>query len=138
MAKSNKYDMIQREKIILDRLGKGDGVSDICRDLSAAYNCSESAIRKQYENIMKAMAEKQAEAMESTRQMIDIRLDFAYRKAVETENIKNMIDAAKEKARLHGLYEKKEVESKLPNLIEFEEKDFSGIKIVGDNVDEKK
>jgi len=132
MGRSNKYDMLQRETVIMDRLSKGHPVSEICRDLAKAYNCSESAIRKQYENMMKEMAHRNQVAMESTRQEIDLRLDFAYRKAVEADNIKNMIDASKEKARLHGLYEKKEDVAKIPEVIEFVEEDFSGLKVVGD------
>jgi len=128
--------MLQREKVILSRLAQGEAVADICRDLAIAYNCTDSAIRKQYENIMKNMQEESMVARETTKQMIDLRLDYAYKKSVETDNIKSMIDATKEKARLHGLYEKTESESKLPELIEFEEADFSGVKLVGDKVEE--
>ena len=137
--RATNAELHEREQLIIENLQNNVKVSVICELLAEKYNCSTSAIRKQYEKIMKELRAGTKEDKELLRSQMSLQMDLAYEMAKDKKNSKVMIDAIKEKARLHGLYDREETaKDEMPDFIEYGEKDFSkGPVLVGDKVDEK-
>lgn len=126
MAKATKADMLKREQDIRDHLSRGIPVPEMCRILSQIYRVSESAIRKQYGNVMQSLIEENKGKREDLRQQLMLRLDHTYKLALNDNHVKTAIDATKEMAKLSGLYEpEKEQKTEPPKLLVAKEGDFS-------------
>ncbi|MCK5605119.1 hypothetical protein KAR91_24730 [Candidatus Pacearchaeota archaeon] len=137
--RATQTDLHKRESEIISYIQDNVKVSVFCDILSVEYKCSPSAIRKQYEKIIRDIRAGSKADREVLRSILSIQLDLAYKIAKDTKNTKNMIETVKEKARLHGLYDKEDASREtVPKFIEYGEKDFS-IKpvLVGDKVDSK-
>lgn len=126
MAKATRAEMLKREQDIRDHLSRGIPVPEMCRILAQVHRVSESAIRKQYNNVMDNLIEENKGQREDFRQQLMLRLDHTYKLALSENHVKTAIDATKEMAKLAGLYEpEKETKKETPKLIIAKEGDFS-------------
>lgn len=131
MARSTKFELIEREKEIIKYLEAGRPLNDICREMAEKWKVSEHTIKKQYYKIMDDLKEKNGEKKEDLRQTLMLRNDLIYRKAMSKDRLKIALDANSAQGKLSGLYNpEKEDGNKMPQFLETEEADFSGLKVV--------
>lgn len=135
---SKKPEMIAREKRIVELLSKGTRPADIFRVLASEFGITEKAAEKQYQRLAADQYENNEEYRQQAKLTTDTWLRKAYALAEAKGQGKTMIDAAKELARLHGVYDTDSQEAAQPKIIRIKTADFSQpLKAVGEGKDGK-
>lgn len=126
MAKASKAEMLQREQDIRDHLSRAIPVADMCRNLAQKWKVSESAIRKQYENVVNDMRIKDSAKREDLRSTLLLRYEHLYREALADGRHKVAAEILNLVSKLSGLYEpEKEKKVEQPKFLRAKEGDFS-------------
>lgn len=117
--------MYEREIDIQRMMAEGRSRRDICDTLGKKYGVSGRTIETQYYRIIAAMQATVEENRAELRGILMARNDYIYRLALQEGRHKTALDAVAAQAKLVGLYETEQKETKRPEIIEVGERDYS-------------
>ena len=123
--KATKYDMLRREKLIIDLMGRGTAPKEIWEEVARLEKVSPRTIETQYYQILKEMKKSVSEDRDELRAQLMTQQSQIFNKALEAGALKTALDATQAKAKLAGLYEVEASKDELPKAILVKEKDFS-------------
>lgn len=138
ISRSTKHDLRNREIDICDCLAQGVQITEMCSKLSKKYQVTELTIRRQYLEVMKGLTEQDETKKAELRSQLLLQSEHLQRKATETGNIRNALDAINTRAKIGGLFDSKaEKAPDRPKIVMIEEQSQSGLALVGKTDDTK-
>lgn len=114
--------MLTREKDIQAYIAQGVSVRQMCEELAVKYNVLPRSIYNQYLQIVSEIKKSVLEGREELRAQLMARNDYIYAKALAANNLKTALDATTAQAKLAGLSDKAEAETKRPEIITIKER----------------
>ena len=123
MAKATKQEMLKRERVINDLIGKGTSRSDIISQVANEFRIADSSAERQYYQILKSMSIRLSDERELIRMELAQQLEDVQRTAHKEGLNKVVIEAINSRAKLLGLNEKVEKQVERPDTLIFKEKD---------------
>ena len=128
--------MIIREVRIQELISEGQDKNTIVETVAAQFNVSPRGVQDQYYRIINELANMVEQNRSEIRSKLMVRNDHIYKKSLAEGKYKTALDANVAQAKLVGLGEKTEKESKSPEVITIKEADQSKVvSLVGDKAE---
>lgn len=127
MAKANKLEMLERERLINELICKGTSKLEIVQAIAGKYKIAERTAEHQYFQILKKMADDVSKDRELVRMELLKQLEEVQKGARADGSHKIVMEVIMNKAKLLGLNEKMDTPTERPKTLIYKEKDMSGI-----------